>query len=61
MRKLIELLKYPSTWKGLITLVTILGVKVAPEQAEAIATAGIATVGAIATFFSDADVKTAAK
>lgn len=56
-KKIAEYLKYPSTWKGLITILTLAGLKIAPDQAEAIATAGIALVGAVSTFFSDADVK----
>lgn len=36
-----------STWRGLIMLATALGVKVAPDQAEAIITAGLAVVGLI--------------
>ena len=50
-------LKYPSTWKGAITLLAVFGVQANPEQAEAIITAGVAVVGAIALFFSDSDVK----
>lgn len=39
-----------STWRGLIMLVTALGVKVAPDQAEAIISAGLAVVGLINVF-----------
>lgn len=58
LKKIGEYLSYPSTWKGLITLLTVFGVSIAPEQAEAIITAGVSLVGAIWTFFSDKDVKT---
>ena len=54
--KIIEYLKYPSTWKGIITLLTIAGVNLAPAQADAITAAGVAFIGAIWTFFSDSDV-----
>jgi hypothetical protein len=57
MSKLKEWLSFPSTWKGIITGLSLIGVTFAPEQAEAIATAGIALVAAIWTFFSDSDVK----
>lgn len=57
MDKVFEYLKYPSTWKGVVTALTLVGVELAPEQADAIATAGIALVAAIWTFFSDSDVK----
>jgi len=58
LAKIIDFLRYPSTWKGIITALTLVGVNVAPAQAEAIVTAGVGLVAAIATFFSDADVKT---
>lgn len=57
LQKIAEYLKYPSTWKGLITALTLAGVTLKPEQADAITTAGIGLVAAIWTFFSDADVK----
>lgn len=55
--KLKEWLSYPSTWNGLITALTLIGVNIEPSQAEAITTAGVALVAAIWTFFSDSDVK----
>jgi hypothetical protein len=55
--KFLDLFRYPSTWKGIVTLLTLAGLKIAPDQAEAITQAGLATVGAIWMFFSDADVK----
>jgi len=57
MQKLLDFLKYPSTWQGLIALLGALGVSLMPEQSEAIITAGIAIVGAISVLFSDSDVK----
>lgn len=53
------LFSYPSTWKGIITALTLAGIKIMPDQAEAITAAGIALVAAIWTFFSDSDVKPA--
>lgn len=57
LKSIVDWAKFPSTWKGLITLLTVAGVTLSPEQAEAIAVAGVAVVGVIATFFSDSDVK----
>jgi len=57
MDKIKEYLAYPSTWKGLVTLLTIVGVTLSPEQAELIATVGTSAVALIWTFFSDSDVK----
>jgi hypothetical protein len=42
-----------STWLGLTGLLTALGVHLAPEQAEAVVTLGLALAGAIAVFTSD--------
>ena len=36
-----------STWRGLILLVTAVGVKLDPEQANAIIAAGLAIVGVV--------------
>lgn len=57
MDKIKEYMAYPSTWKGLVTLLGVIGVTLNPEQAELIATIGVSIVGLIATFFSDSDVK----
>jgi len=54
--KALDYLRYPSTWKGIVTALTVVGVKVAPDQSESIITAGAAVVAAIFTFFSDVDV-----
>lgn len=57
MQKIIDFLKYPSTWQGIVALLGVVGVTLNPDQIAAITTAGVAVVGAIALFFSDADVK----
>lgn len=54
--KVAAYLQYPSTYKGLVTLATLAGVNVAPDQATAISSLGIAIFGVISVFFSDADV-----
>lgn len=46
----------PTTWKGLITLLTILGVNINPEQQTAIVTVGAAIVSAIWVFAPDKKV-----
>lgn len=56
MEKILDYLKYPSTYKGIITILGIVGVQLSPEQSEAIITAAVALYGAISLFFSDADV-----
>jgi hypothetical protein len=37
----------PSTWRGIISLLTIFGVKLAPDQSEAILTAGVSLYSAV--------------
>jgi hypothetical protein len=46
-------LSEPSTWRGFIWLLTALGLKMDPSQAEAIVSLGLALSGAIAVFFTD--------
>lgn len=46
-------LREPSTWRGLLTLATVLGVALTPDQAESIALAGAALVGAVGAFMPD--------
>lgn len=59
--KLVELLKYPSTAKGLVAVAGALGVVVKPEFADAVVAAALAVVGVIDFFLSDADVVTKKK
>lgn len=40
-----------STWRSLVVLLTLAGVKLEPEQTEAIITAGVAIFGLIGVFF----------
>lgn len=55
--KLVDLLRYPSTYQGLTALLGVFGVAVAPEHAQEIGTAAAVIIGAILTLFSDSDVK----
>jgi len=51
------LLKQPSTWRGVIWILTALGIALTPEQSEAVITLGMAFAGAIGTFVSDNKVE----
>jgi hypothetical protein len=42
-----ERLNEPSTWRGVISLITGLGVKLRPDLAESIISAGLALMGVI--------------
>ena len=55
---IIERLKEPSTWRGIIWIVTACGFVLEPEQKEAIATAGMALVGAISIFMEKGNPRT---
>tara|TARA_R110000796_G_scaffold177829_1_gene294615 strand:- start:2676 stop:2909 length:234 start_codon:yes stop_codon:yes gene_type:complete len=46
-------LKQESTWRGLITVATLVGWQVQPDQADTIITAGVSLVGAINIFKRD--------
>ena len=48
-----SLLTEPSTWRGLVWLLTAAGLAVSPDQQAAIAAAGMAIAGAIGAFFPD--------
>lgn len=50
---LAERLKEPSTWRGLILLVTACGVPIAPQMGEAIITIGLALAGGVGVFSAD--------
>ncbi len=55
--KILDSLRYPSTWKGIVAAIGVIGVQLQPGQQEAIITAAAGLVAAIWTFFSDADIK----
>ena len=50
---ILERAKEPSTWRGLVLLLTAIGVPVAPAMAEAIISAGLAVAGLIGVAASD--------
>ena len=58
MDYLIEKLKEPSTWKGLVWLVTAFGVALSPDEKEAIAALGMALAGLIGVFVEKGNAHT---
>jgi hypothetical protein len=46
-------LNEPSTWRGLIWLITALGLALSPEQKESIVTTGMALAGLVGVFTKD--------
>jgi uncharacterized membrane protein len=42
-----------STWRGIVALLTAVGVTMTPEQAEAIIAAGLALIGVLGVFTKD--------
>jgi hypothetical protein len=53
MSYILDRLKEASTWRGIIALVTALGVALSPEQVEAIVAGGLALIGILGAFTSD--------
>lgn len=45
-----------STWRGLVALVTALGVALSPEQVEAIVAIGLAVMGVVGAFIPDKSI-----
>ena len=45
--------KEASTWRGVIMLLTALGLNLSPEMADAIISVGIAVAGAVGVLFPD--------
>jgi len=61
MKYLLDRLKEPSTWRGLLALLTAVGVKLHPEMQEAILATGLALIGMINVFRKESnDTKPAA-
>ncbi len=46
-------LREPSTWRGVVYLLTAAGVAISPEQGQHIIAVGMAIAGAIAAFIPD--------
>jgi hypothetical protein len=47
MKYLLDRLTEPSTWRGLVALLTVFGAKLQPEAADSIVTAGASVYAAI--------------
>ena len=53
MKYILESLTQPSTWKGILGLVTAFGIVLEPQQATAIITAGLAVIAMVNIFISE--------
>lgn len=53
LKWIIDRAKERSTWIGLTGLLTAAGIALSPEQAEAVATLGVALAGAVAVLTAD--------
>lgn len=47
------MLNEPSTWRGLVSILTACGIGISPDQMQAIIVAGLAVSGAIGVFVKD--------
>lgn len=52
-RYVLDRAKEPSSWRGLVWILTALGAHIDPDQALAIGTVGAAIAGAIGVFFPE--------
>lgn len=50
---MLERLEEPSTWRGIVMLMTAFGLTISPEKSEAIISTGMAFAGLIAVFTKD--------
>jgi hypothetical protein len=50
---LLERLKEASTWRGIVALLTAIGVSLSPAQGEAIIALGLAAIGTLGVFTAD--------
>lgn len=56
MNWILQRLREPSTWRGLVWLATVAGLALSPQQAEAIVTAGMALAGLLGVFLPEKSV-----
>lgn len=47
------MLNEPSTWRGIVSILTACGIGVSPDQLQAVIVTGLAVSGAIGVFFKD--------
>lgn len=52
-RQIIENLKQPSTWRGIVFCLSALGIALSPETTAAISAIGMGVAGLIGVIFSD--------
>ena len=45
--------KEASTWRGLVALLTAVGVSISPDQADAVVALGLAVIGVLGVFTKD--------
>jgi hypothetical protein len=50
MNYILDRLKEPSTWRGILAMITAVGVKLHPELQEAIISVGLALIGMVNIF-----------
>ena len=55
---IIDRLNEPSTWRGIVALITAAGVAISPTQGEAIIAGGLAIMGLLGAFLPDAKPST---
>lgn len=53
MQTIFARLREPSTWAGIAALVGVFGVKIAPDQMQAVVALGTAVAGAAAVFMPE--------
>lgn len=53
LKYVVNRLKEPSTWRGVVLILTAAGITLSPEQATAVVTVGLAIAGAIGAFVPD--------
>jgi hypothetical protein len=53
LRYIVDRLKEPSTWRGLIWIITAVGIVLSEDQKQSIATAGMTLAGLIGVFTSE--------
>lgn len=57
METLLKYAKQPSTWRGLIAVLTGLGVAISPELAEALIVAGVSAIGVVEVVRNEPEAK----
>ena len=55
MKYFLNRLREASTWRGLVLVVTALGVQITPDQIDTVVAVGLALSGLIGEFFPDSE------